>query len=70
MSSEPRNASSGADEKQQMMEKMNAHKSKPTDRLKEQGERLVKDPVTGMDVRIKDADFKGVNFFQSYSIYS
>lgn len=46
-----------------MMEKMNANKSKPTDRLKEQGDRIVKDPVTGMDVRIKDADFRGVCCF-------
>ncbi|PBK93314.1 hypothetical protein ARMGADRAFT_1013004 [Armillaria gallica] len=35
-------------------------KEKPTDKVKNRkGERTVKDPTTGLDVAIKDADFKG-----------
>ncbi len=53
--------SSGQREKEEMMDRMNANQEKPTDRLKKgpKGERRVRDPVTGKDVIIKDADPKG-----------
>ena len=46
------------DNKQEVIDKATAHKVKPTHRLKEkQAERTVRDPVTGLDVIIHDADF-------------
>ncbi|KAF8513153.1 hypothetical protein BU17DRAFT_77267 [Hysterangium stoloniferum] len=51
---------SGKYEKEQMMDKMAGAKQKPTEKVKQRmGERVVKDPVTGREVTIKDADFKG-----------
>ncbi|KAK0239435.1 hypothetical protein EDD85DRAFT_821894 [Armillaria nabsnona] len=57
------NATSGSDqpanEKTEMMNRMAGPKEKPTDKVKNRkGERTVKDPTTGLDVTIKDADFK------------
>ncbi|KAF8578018.1 hypothetical protein K439DRAFT_1363416 [Ramaria rubella] len=47
------------DEKSEMMNKLAGPKVKPTDKVKQRkGERTVKDPTTGLDVIIKDADFK------------
>ena len=44
--------------KQEVMDKATAHKVKPTGRLKNtQAERTVRDPVTGLDVIIHDAEF-------------
>lgn len=44
--------------KKEVMDKANANKVKPTDRLKgNKAERTVRDPVTGMDVVVKDAVF-------------
>ncbi len=41
---------------------MSGPKGKPTDKVKNRkGERTVKDPTTGLDVTIKDADFKGIS---------
>jgi hypothetical protein len=55
----PRNTQ-GKDEKSEMMNKMAGPKGKPTDKVKERkGERTVKDPTTGLDVVIRDANFKG-----------
>ncbi|KAJ9109924.1 hypothetical protein QFC19_001905 [Naganishia cerealis] len=48
--------SAGQQEKAEMMDRMNANKQKPTDRVKKQGERRVRDPTTGGEVIIKDAD--------------
>lgn len=52
--------SPGQQEKAEMMDRMNANKEKPTDRLKKapHGERRVRDPTTGGQVIIKDADPK------------
>lgn len=50
--------SAGQQEKAEMMERMNANKVKPTDRVKKQGERRVRDPTTGGEVIIRDADPK------------
>ncbi|KAK8844773.1 hypothetical protein IAR55_006623 [Kwoniella newhampshirensis] len=51
---------SGANEKARMMEQMNANKMKPTDRIAkaEKGQRRVRDPVTGAEIIVKDADPK------------
>lgn len=47
----------GPESKAEIMEKANASKIKPTDRLKKnQGDRTVKDPVTGQDVIVRDAN--------------
>lgn len=44
--------------KAEVMEKANANKMKPTDRLKNsKAERTARDPVTGQDVIIHDAEF-------------
>ncbi|KAF8323426.1 hypothetical protein DL93DRAFT_2223342 [Clavulina sp. PMI_390] len=44
--------------KEEVMAKANANKEKPTDRLKKnKAERIARDPVTGLDVVIKDAEF-------------
>jgi len=44
--------------KDEVMAKANANKVKPTDRLKNnKGEQLVRDPITGLDVIIHDANF-------------
>lgn len=47
-------------EKEEYKDRMNANKEKPTDRYNKQkhGERRVRDPVTGGEVIIKDADPK------------
>ncbi|KAL7420399.1 hypothetical protein Q5752_005369 [Cryptotrichosporon argae] len=49
-----------ANEKQRLMDQMNANKVKPTDRIKnaEKGERRVRDPITGGEIIVKDADPK------------
>nr|WVH01955.1 C2 domain-containing protein [Naematelia aurantialba] len=49
-----------ATEKQQMMDQMNSNKQKPTDRYMkaEKGERRVRDPITGDEIIVKDADPK------------
>jgi hypothetical protein len=53
--------STGQQEKEEMMDRMNANQQKPIDRVNKgpKGERRVRDPVTGKDVIIKDADPKG-----------
>ncbi|KEI42441.1 uncharacterized protein L969DRAFT_14642 [Mixia osmundae IAM 14324] len=48
----------GAEEKKKMMEQMQPKHDKPTDRVSKQGERTVHDPVTGVDVIVKDAEFE------------
>ncbi|KAI5450049.1 hypothetical protein NCC49_003811 [Naganishia albida] len=52
--------SPGQQEKAEMMDRMNANKEKPTDRVKKapHGQRRVRDPTTGGEVIIKDADPK------------
>ena len=50
----PQNAQ---EEKEQMMRKANA--GKKDNKVEYKGERVVKDPVTGRDVIVKDADFGG-----------
>ncbi|WWD22673.1 hypothetical protein CI109_107166 [Kwoniella shandongensis] len=51
---------SGANEKARMMDQMNANQMKPTDRIQkaEKGQRRVRDPVTGAEIIVKDADPK------------
>ncbi|KIY63684.1 hypothetical protein CYLTODRAFT_493697 [Cylindrobasidium torrendii FP15055 ss-10] len=52
-------SSDPANEKAAMVAKMAGPKEKPTDRVKHRkGERTVKDPTTGLDTIIKDAEFK------------
>jgi len=49
-----------ATEKQELMNRMAGPKEKPTDKVKErQGNHVVKDPTTGEDITIKDAEFDG-----------
>lgn len=49
---------STGESKQEVMAKANANKVKPTDRLKQnKAERTVRDPVTNLDVIVKDAAF-------------
>ena len=48
---------SGQEEKDQLMKKSNAGHT--TNKVEFKGYRIVKDPVTGNDVVIKDADFRG-----------
>lgn len=49
--------------KKEVMDKANANKMKPTDRLKNnKAERTVRDPVTGLDVVVKDAVFSSACF--------
>ncbi|ORX35103.1 hypothetical protein BD324DRAFT_582681 [Kockovaella imperatae] len=47
-------------EKQRMMEQMTANQRSPTDRFKhaEKGQRRVRDPITGSEIIVKDADPK------------
>ncbi|OXC65474.1 hypothetical protein AYX13_05483 [Cryptococcus neoformans] len=54
------NAASGANEKARMMEQMNANQLKPTERFAkaEKGQRRVRDPITGAEIIVKDADPK------------
>ncbi|ODN73711.1 hypothetical protein, variant 1, partial [Cryptococcus amylolentus CBS 6039] len=54
------NASTGANEKTKLMEQMNSNQLKPTDRFlkAEKGQRRVRDPITGTEVIVKDADPK------------
>lgn len=48
-------------EKQAVMDRMQGPNQKPTDKVKnKRGQRTVKDPVTGQQVTIKDAEFKGI----------
>lgn len=56
--------SSGKEEKDEMMKKANA--GKPTNKIEYKGERVVKDPVTGKDVIVKDADF-GSEWMEGYT---
>lgn len=55
------NAHGAANEKQKMMDQMNAGNIKPTERWKHanKGERRVRDPITGAAIVVKDADPKG-----------
>ncbi|TFK47021.1 hypothetical protein OE88DRAFT_1666844 [Heliocybe sulcata] len=57
---------SGADEKREMMERLQPPKdSKPADKGKQKGDRWEKDPVTGLQVLVKDpkfADFRDQGF--------
>lgn len=47
-------------EKSEMMKKLAGPKEKPIEKVKQRkGERVVKDPTTGLDVVIKDAKFEG-----------
>ncbi|WWD06363.1 hypothetical protein V865_004453 [Kwoniella europaea PYCC6329] len=50
----------GANEKSRLMEQMNANQLKPTERFQraEKGQRRVRDPITGAEVIVKDADPK------------
>ncbi|WWC90217.1 uncharacterized protein L201_005150 [Kwoniella dendrophila CBS 6074] len=50
----------GANEKSRLMEQMNANQLKPTERFNraEKGQRRVRDPITGAEVIVKDADPK------------
>lgn len=51
---------SGAEEKKELMEKMQPSKgSRPVDMGKQKGDHWEKDPTTGLDVLIRDAQFKG-----------
>ncbi|WVQ82868.1 hypothetical protein IAT38_005004 [Cryptococcus sp. DSM 104549] len=56
--------SSGANEKARLMEQMNANQLKPTDRIAKanKGERRVRDPITGTEVIVKDADPKDFDY--------
>ncbi|RXK42692.1 C2 domain-containing protein [Tremella mesenterica] len=49
-----------ANEKTRMMEQMNANQVKPTDRIRkaEKGQRRVRDPITGGEIIVKDAEPK------------
>lgn len=50
-----------ATEKQELMKRMAGPKEKPTDKVKNrQGEHTVRDPTSGQDVVIKDAEFDGL----------
>jgi len=53
-------ANSGTSEKARMMDQMNANQQKPTDRVRkaESGQRRVRDPITGDEIIVKDADPK------------
>lgn len=52
--------------KDEVMAKANANKVKPTDRLKNnKGEQLVRDPITGLDVIIHDANFSSTSKFKN-----
>jgi len=53
-------ANSGTTEKARMMDQMNSNQMKPTDRIKkaDKGERRVRDPTTGGEIVVKDADPK------------
>ncbi|WVW81245.1 hypothetical protein I302_103236 [Kwoniella bestiolae CBS 10118] len=50
----------GANEKSRLMEQMNSNQLKPTERFQkaEKGQRRVRDPITGAEVIVKDADPK------------
>ena len=55
----------GKAEKQAIMNRAQGPKQKPTDAVeneRKKGDRMVKDPVTGMDVLIKDANLEGMYF--------
>jgi hypothetical protein len=54
-------ANQAASEKARMMDQMNANKQRPTDRQAkaDHGERRVRDPITGGEIVVKDADPKG-----------
>lgn len=53
--------------KKEVMDKANANKMKPTDRLKNnKAERTVRDPVTGLDVVVKDAVFSSAFFYSLF----
>ncbi|THG95827.1 hypothetical protein EW026_g5890 [Hermanssonia centrifuga] len=58
-SSPTKNNKSAADEKKELMERMQPPKgSRPLDAAQQKGDRWAKDPVTGQDVLIRDAKFK------------
>ena len=50
---------SGVDEKKEMMDKANAGKENPVKSFSSRGWRTVVDPVTGVEVEIKDAESAG-----------
>lgn len=53
--------------KEEVMAKANANKVKPTDRLKNsQAEHVARDPVTGLDVVIQNAEFSCASSFFVY----
>ncbi|OCF41030.1 C2 domain-containing protein [Kwoniella heveanensis CBS 569] len=54
------NAGAGANEKARLMDQMNSNKLSPTERFQkaEKGQRRVRDPVTGAEIIVKDADPK------------
>ncbi len=55
-------ANTGSSEKGRLMDQMNANQQKPTDRIRkaEKGQRRVRDPITGTEIIVKDADPKGM----------
>ena len=57
--------SKGADEKKELMERMQPPKgARPTDMAQQKGERWERDPTTGLEVLVKDPKFEGTHIFR------
>lgn len=69
-SSKATSSSNDTDEKSQLMSRMAGPTIKPTDKAKQRKRgltRTVKDPTTGTNVIIKDAEFQGTTFKTRFS---